>query len=132
MAQLRQGYEDFVARAAEVVVIGPEDKQAFADYWAKEHLPFRGVPDPDHSVSRSFGQQVKLLKLGRMPAQVVVGRDGMARWAHYGHDMADIPSNAKLLRLLDQLAALPLAPPPRRADRGARTGKRPPRVRKKA
>ena len=44
MAQLRQDYEKFVARDAEILVIGPEDAKAFADYWAKEDLPFDGTP----------------------------------------------------------------------------------------
>jgi hypothetical protein len=33
MAQLRQDYPQFVARDIEVVVVGPEDARAFADYW---------------------------------------------------------------------------------------------------
>ena len=40
MAQLRQDYQEFVAREAEVVVVGPEDREAFASYWEKEKIPF--------------------------------------------------------------------------------------------
>lgn len=47
MAQLRQDYAQFVARDIEVVVVGPENAKAFADYFAKEALPFVGLPDPD-------------------------------------------------------------------------------------
>jgi peroxiredoxin Q/BCP len=36
-----------------------------------------------------------------MPAQVIVDKAGMARFVHYGHDMADIPSNTEVLELLD-------------------------------
>jgi peroxiredoxin len=105
MAQLRQGYPEFVARGAEVIVIGPEDANAFKRYWLTEELPFIGVPDPIHSVLARFGQEVNIFKLGRMPAQVVIDRQGVARFAHYGDSMRDIPSNAELLSLLDQLNA---------------------------
>ena len=103
MAQLRQGYDQFVAQDAEIVVVGPEDKQAFIDYWRAENLPFVGLPDPKHTVLKRYGQQVKLFKMGRMPAQVVVDKAGTARYVHYGHDMSDIPDNEEILELLRQL-----------------------------
>jgi peroxiredoxin len=103
MAQLRQDYDRFVERHAEVIVVGPEGHEAFADYWRKEALPFVGLPDPTHSVLKLYGQEVKLFKLGRMPAQVVVDKTGQARYVHYGHSMSDIPSNEEILGLLDGL-----------------------------
>jgi peroxiredoxin Q/BCP len=54
-------------------------------------------------VLRLFGQEVNLFKLGRMPAQVIIDRQGIARYAHYGHSMSDIPANEELLNLLDQI-----------------------------
>jgi peroxiredoxin len=103
MAQLRQDYQEFVKRNAEIVVVGPEGPQAFADYWQKEDLPFVGLPDPKHAVLKLYGQEVDLFKLGRMPAQVVVDRGGQARYVHYGHSMSDIPPNEEILALLDEL-----------------------------
>jgi hypothetical protein len=38
-----------------------------------------------------------------MPAQVVVDKTGRFRHVHYGHLMSDIPSNAELLDLLDEI-----------------------------
>jgi len=103
MAQLRQDYQEFVARDAAIVVVGPEDAQAFEKYWQKENLPFVGLPDPGHSVLKSYGQEVKLFKLGRMPAQVIVDKRGQARYVHYGHSMHDIPTNEELLAILAEL-----------------------------
>ena len=105
MAQLRQDYAQFVARDVEVVVVGPEDAKAFAAYWEEESLPFIGLPDPTASVLKLYGQQIKLFKFGRMPAQVLVDKAGMARFVHYGHDMSDIPQNADMLALIDGLEA---------------------------
>jgi len=101
MAQLRQDYAQFVARDAEIIVVGPEGREALAHYWQAESLPFVGLPDPGNSVLKLYGQEINLFKLGRMPAQVLVDKTGMARYVHYGHDMADIPPNEELLALVD-------------------------------
>ncbi len=104
MAQLRQDYQEFVKRDAEVIVVGPEGQEAFARYWEKEQLPFVGLPDLEQVVLKRYGQEVNLFRLGRMPAQAIVDREGFVRWIHYGHSMSDIPSNEELLTLLDGLA----------------------------
>lgn len=105
MAQLRQDYSQFLARDIEVVVVGPEDANAFAAYFQKESLPFIGLPDPKASILKLYGQEVNLFKLGRMPAQVLIDKAGVARFVHYGHDMRDIPANEEILALADQLNA---------------------------
>ena len=103
MTQLRQDYQEFVKREAKVVVVGPENADAFAAYFIKHDLPFIGLPDPKSSVLKLYGQEVNLFKLGRMPAQVIMDKAGMARFVHYGHSMSDIPENAEVLALLDEL-----------------------------
>jgi peroxiredoxin len=105
MAQLRHDYSEFVARDIEVVVVGPEDARAFTDYWQRESLPFIGLPDPKSSVLKLYGQQVNLFKLGRMPAQVLIDKAGVARFVHYGHGMSDIPENEEILALGDEVNA---------------------------
>jgi peroxiredoxin len=100
MAQLRQDFERFTEQGAVILVVGPEGPQAFREYWAKENLPFIGLPDPNLKVLKLYGQQVNWFKLGRMPAQVVVDRAGIARFAHYGNSMSDIPENEELLAML--------------------------------
>ena len=103
MAQLRQGYREFVERDTEIVVVGPEDREKFSKYWTEHALPFIGLPDPQHTVLKLYGQEIKIFKLGRMPAQVLVDKGGKARYVHYGHSMADIPGNEEILSLLDGL-----------------------------
>jgi peroxiredoxin len=105
MAQLRQDYQEFVKRQVQVIVLGPESAGSFKAYWQEHDLPFIGLPDPKASVLKLYGQEVNLFKLGRMPAQVIVDKAGMARFVHYGHSMSDIPENAEVLALLDQLNA---------------------------
>ncbi len=103
MAQLRQDYDAFTARGAEIVVVGPDGPRAFRRYWEKEGLPFVGLADPKHTVADRFGQQVNWLKLGRMPAQVVVDKAGQVQYRHFGSSMSDIPPNSELLAVLDRL-----------------------------
>jgi len=103
MAQLRQDYPEFVKRDAVVIAIGPEDEASFTHWWLKHKMPFIGIPDPEHKVANLYGQQVKVLQLGRMPEVVVVDKQGNMRFKHLGKAMSDIPSNKEVLKLLDEL-----------------------------
>ncbi len=111
MAQLRQDYAEFEKRETSLLVVGPEDGAAFTRYFAANSLPFIGLPDPTHSVLKSYGQEINLFKFGRMPAQLLVDKAGAVRFIHYGHDMTDIPQNSEMLALIDEvnLAELPIA-----------------------
>jgi len=103
MAQLRQDHEQYAKRDVAILVIGPEDAKKFASYFSQHRLPFIGLPDPQHRILKQYGQEVKLFKFGRMPAQVLVDKQGIARFVHYGHSMQDIPSNEELLTLVDEI-----------------------------
>jgi peroxiredoxin Q/BCP len=103
MAQLRQDYNQFVKRDAEVIAIGPEDAASFTKWWQENDMQFIGLPDPQHNVSKLYGQQVKIYKMGRMPAQLVVDKKGNIRYKHYGNSMSDIAANSDILVLLDEL-----------------------------
>jgi len=103
MAQLRQDYKEFVRRDAEVIAIGPEGPEAFNSFWHGHKMPFTGIPDPKHKVANLYGQQVKLVKLGRMPALMVIDKKGNLRYRHYGNAMSDIPKDEDILSLLDEL-----------------------------
>ena len=105
MAQLRQDFAEFERRAADILVVGPEDAAAFARYFKKNNLPFTGLPDPQHTVLKLYGQQINLFKFGRMPAQVLLDKEGVARFICYGRDMTDIPTNAEMLALIDEINA---------------------------
>jgi peroxiredoxin len=100
MAQLRQDYQQFADLDTVILVVGPEKADAFREYWAKENLPFIGLPDPEHRVLKLYGQQVKLYKLGRLPAQMLIDKSGMVRYIHYGHSMSDIPSTREIIDLI--------------------------------
>jgi peroxiredoxin Q/BCP len=98
---LRQDYQQFVKLDTEIIVIGPEEAESFEMNWIKEALPFIGLPDPEHKVLNLYGQEFNLFKLGRMPAQMLIDKTGMLRYVHYGHSMADIPSNEEIIKLMN-------------------------------
>jgi peroxiredoxin len=94
LAQLRQDYERFVEHQAEILVVGPDGPRAFQRTWEKEGFPFVGL----------YEQEVIWLKLGRMPAVLVVDKEGHIRYRHHGSSMSDIPDNGELLSLLETLS----------------------------
>ncbi|MBN2384479.1 redoxin domain-containing protein [bacterium] len=102
MAQLRQDYPSFTELSTEIIVIGPENAESFRKYWIKNDLHFIGLPDPEHKVLKLYGQEVKLFKLGRMPAQMLISKAGLLRYVHYGHSMKDIPTNEEILALVQK------------------------------
>ena len=105
MAQLRQDFDKFKNQNTAILVVGPENAKAFAKYWDENNLPFIGLPDPKHTVLKLYGQEIKLFKFGRMPAMVIIDRQGIVRFVHYGHSMSDIPENKDVLETLQALNA---------------------------
>ncbi|MCE9645033.1 MAG: redoxin domain-containing protein [Chloroflexi bacterium] len=103
MAQLRQQYDKYVEVNTEILVIGREDAGSFAGYWQKHDLPFPGLPDPTLSVLKLYGQEVNLFKFGRVPAQMIIDRCGVARYVHYSSGSSDIPANEEILELLNRI-----------------------------
>jgi peroxiredoxin len=103
MTQLRDEYSSFLAKKAEIIVIGPENAKDFKEYWQKERMPFHGIADPQHVIANLYKQEVKLFKLGRMPALFVIDRDGLVRFNHHGQSMSDIPANRDVLSLLEKI-----------------------------
>jgi peroxiredoxin len=103
MAQLRQDHKLFKDQNTEVIVIGPEDTNPFKEFWIKERMPFPGISDPQHIIAKKYGQEVKMLKLGRMPALLIIDREGLIRFRHHGTSMSDIPQNDDVIRLLEEL-----------------------------
>jgi len=100
---MRDQYEDFTARGAEILAVGPNDMDSFKKYWEKENIPFIGLPDFDHVVAKEYRQQVNLFKLGRMPLNCIVDIEGRIRYVHYGSSMSDIPDNETFLNVIDQI-----------------------------
>ena len=100
---MQEDLPKFISRKARIVVVAPHSAETVRDYWLNEHISFTGVPDPDGDVGKLYGQEWKLLKLGRMPALFIVDRKGKIAFSQYAKNMADIPANTEILGILDRL-----------------------------
>lgn len=102
---MRDEYDQFTSRGAEILAVGPNDAAAFEKYWNENAIPYIGLPDPTHEVAKLYRQEVNLFKLGRMPLVCIVDRNGRIRYVHYGYSMSDIPENEVLFIVLNELNA---------------------------
>jgi peroxiredoxin len=103
MAQLRHDYSIFKDLQTEILVIGPEEELPFQTYWKTEKMPMPGLADPQHIIAAKYRQEVKILKMGRMPALFIIDRAGLIRFQHYGQSMSDIPENKDVIDLFKKL-----------------------------
>ena len=103
MAQLRQDYQQFVEHETEVMAVGPDSQEAFERFWDQGKIPFVGLADPEHNAAKLYDQEVTLLKLGRVPAQMIIDKAGVVRFVHYASSMADIPENEAIIQILKQI-----------------------------
>ena len=102
MTQLRQQYRLFTQANIEIIAIGPDTVEAFKRFWEKEKLPFIGISDPTHKIADLFGQEVKLLKLGRLPAEILIDTSGRICYVHYGTSMSDIAQSEEIFAALQK------------------------------
>jgi peroxiredoxin len=100
---LRQDYPLFANQDTQIIIIGPDNARAFSLFWDLRKIPFIGLPDPDHTVSTLYNQEVNIKKFGRMPAQVIVDKQGAIRFIHYSDAMNDIAKNEELLKILEKI-----------------------------
>lgn len=101
MMQLRQDYSLFQNQDTIIVAVGPEKRDVFAKFWQENKMPFIGISDSEHKIADLYRQQVNILKLGRMPAQMLIDKKGILRYLHYGRSMKDIPANQEILDLIN-------------------------------
>jgi peroxiredoxin Q/BCP len=100
---LRQDYSEFTRRSAEIIALGPDGPNAFRRYWEEEHLPFVGCADIKSAVASQYQQEVNWIKMGRMPALLIIDKEGQIRFRQYGESMSDIPENTEVLKILDEM-----------------------------
>ncbi len=103
MARLKKDYPLFQARNTEIVTVGPNSIREFKRFMQAEQLPFIGLSDMGNQVARLYFQEFNLLKFGWVPALFIIDVSGRIRFIHYGKNMADIPDNAVVLEVLDEI-----------------------------
>lgn len=92
---------------ARIAVVVRDDAESLAEYWAKEKLPYIGIPDSKARLGDLYGQQWKASRLGLMPALFIVDTQGRIAYSHYSDGMSDIPENDVVITILTNLIASP-------------------------
>lgn len=110
---VRDRYEEFRARGAEVVSVVPESRDDVESWQAEYDLPFPLLADPEASVGERYDQPVRFGILGtvsdflgRMPAVLILDRrsdDPEIASTYRGSSTFDRPDVDDLLATLDSL-----------------------------
>lgn len=59
--------------------------------------------DETKEVPKLLNQEIRLIKLGRMPGLLVVDKKGIIQYAYYGKNMHDIPENDEIIEVLKKI-----------------------------
>jgi len=100
---LRKDFEKFEQLDTYIYVIlvdGEENAKKMVDEHAKRYPIFY---DQTKKVAKLLKQEIKLAKAGRMPALLIVDKQGIIQYAYYGDSMKDIPKNEVVFEILEKI-----------------------------
>jgi peroxiredoxin Q/BCP len=100
---LRDRYEEFEQRGAEVLAIAPDTTESARAYFQTHDIPFPCLADEDRTVFRQYDVKSALISLGQRPGLFVVDAEGVVRYAHLGFQQWEIPTVDETLEVLDEL-----------------------------
>lgn len=100
---MRDDYEQFESAGAEILAVSAEPARASEAYLRAHPLPFPTLVDEDHTVFDAYDATSRLISLGQQPALFVIDAAGIVRFDEIGAQQWNIPSNRKVLRVLETL-----------------------------
>ena len=59
--------------------------------------------DESKKVVTMLKQEVRRIKLGRMPGLLIINKEGIIKYAYYSKNMHDIPENDEILKVLKKI-----------------------------
>ncbi len=77
-----------------------ENAKAMEEKYARKYPIYY---DEEKNVANLLNQEVKLLKLGRLPALLILDTENVIRFAYYGESMKDIPENDQIFEVLKKI-----------------------------
>ena len=101
--KLGKDFEKFNELDAVLYAILPdnlENAQKFESEFAKTYPIYY---DDKKKVNKMLKQEVKPLKLGRMPALLIIDKQGIIKYAYYSDSMDDIPENEEIFNIVKKL-----------------------------
>jgi len=104
LARLAKNLEKFEQLDTEIYAITAdryENARRLELAYAKEKFPI--YFDPTRDIVKLLHQEIKFLKLGRLPALLIIDKRGTTRYAYYGEAMLDIPTIRTVFNILKQI-----------------------------
>jgi peroxiredoxin Q/BCP len=83
-----------------ILIDGENNAKKMEENYAKVYPIFY---DETKEVSTMLKQEIKVKKAGRMPALLIVDKEGIIQYAYYGDSMKDIPENDVLFEILEKI-----------------------------
>ncbi len=83
-----------------ILVDNEKNAQKMEQKYARKYAVFY---DESKKVAAMLKQEIKLVKLGRMPGLLVIDKEGIIKYAYYGKNMHDIPENDEILQVLEKI-----------------------------
>ncbi len=100
MMRLHHDIEKFDKKSIRVIAVCPESVLGIEKFTNKQPMNFDMLSDEKHLIADKYRQQVKILKLGRLPAQIVIDKDQKVVFKHIGSNMKDIVEEDAFLDML--------------------------------
>jgi len=100
---LRQHYDAFRRRDAEIVAVAADTLGNARTYFQKHRLPFPCLVDNDHTAYDMYNVQSRLVSLGQRPGLFIIDKEGIVRYTHVGNQQWNIPAVADVLARLDAI-----------------------------
>lgn len=101
--KLRDAYEEFQKYNAIIYAILPDNLENAKNFESKFAKIYPIYYDDKKEVNKMLKQEVKTLKFGRMPALLVIDKQGIIKYAYYSDSMDDIPENEELFEVLKNI-----------------------------
>ncbi|MBD3229692.1 MAG: redoxin domain-containing protein [Candidatus Lokiarchaeota archaeon] len=103
MGRLAARYDDFQSLDTELYPILVDkigNAKKMEEKYAKGKFPI--YYDEEKNVSKLLKQEVKILKLGRMPGLLIIDKEGVIQYAYYSSSMKDIPKNNDVIAVIEE------------------------------
>lgn len=101
--RLRDDYEKIKNLNAELYAILPDNLESAKKFESKYAKKYPLYYDAKKKVNKMLKQEVKPLKLGRMPALLIIDKQGIIKYAYYSDEMSDIPENDEIFEVLQNI-----------------------------
>ena len=101
--KLRNDYEKFQDYDTILYAILPDNLENAKNFESEFAKVYPIYYDSKKKVNKMLKQEVKPLKLGRMPALLIINKRGIIKYAHYSDSMDDIPKNEELFEVLKKI-----------------------------